>query len=83
MDTSKLKQLNELKHKLDELDAFLSYSSTVTIRLFGKKLNFLRKHTCNQVSYDIPKELYADVMNVLWKYLGRLNKDFEDFGKVE
>lgn len=83
MDAQKLKQLNELKNKIDELDTFLSYGSTVTVRLFGKRLNFLRKHTYSQVSYDIPKELYADVMEVLWKYLVKLNKEFEDFGKGE
>jgi len=77
MNDDKLKELNKLKNKIDELDKFLTLGSSVRIKLFGKVMKFKRMNTFNQVEYDVPIELYADVMDVLWKHLIKLQKEFE------
>jgi hypothetical protein len=78
MDEKKLKELNNLKKQIDELDKFLRFGNSIRIKLFGKVIKFKRANTFNQAEYDIPKELYADVMDVLWKHLIKLQKQFDN-----
>jgi len=77
MNDDKLKELNKLKNKIDELDKFLTFGSSVRIKLLGKILKFKRMHTGSPIEYDVPKEIYADVMDVLRKHLIKLQKEFE------
>ena len=81
MNDYKLKELNKLKKQIDDLYDFIWHGTTVRIKLLGKTMTFKRMHTFGQAEYDVPKELYDDVMEVLAKHLVKLEKQFENGGE--
>jgi len=81
MNDYKLKELNKLKKQIDDLYDFISHGTTVRIKLFGKVMTFKRMHTFSQAEYDVPKELYDEVMEVLSNHLVKLQRQFENGGE--